>query len=183
MVLLAGQPIAEATTATYWDPQRNIATEVGQPLVTSEIAESLKYVGDTSTVDVDTLTLLLTQQPENNHPMKVQLDAQVSWEGGNRPEWPRLTDVKYALTDLDAVVKAETVCAMVKIQRGVVIEWIMALIHTTENHRIANFGDKLEEDIYGPSHRRKWSEVTKRYNKLRPTLKLILKMCNSNHGT
>ena len=31
MVLLAGQPIGEATIATYWDPQRNIAQIIKHP--------------------------------------------------------------------------------------------------------------------------------------------------------
>ena len=168
MVLLAGQPIAEATTATYWDPQRNIATIIKQRNIEKGVAKSLKCVGDTSTVDVDALTLLLTQKPRSHHPMQIQLNAQVPHSGDDRPEWPRLTDVNNALTEQDAVIKVETVCAMVKIQRGVITEFLMELIHCTENHRIDDLGDELDEEVYGKSRAGKWKEVSDRFSALRP---------------
>ena len=70
MVVLAGQPIAEATAAVYEDPQRNIARIAKQPQMNQAAAKSLTFVGDTSTCDVAAITLLVNQIPEENHVMK-----------------------------------------------------------------------------------------------------------------
>ena len=168
MVLVAGQPIAEAVTAMYEDSQRNIAQLVKTPLMTKEVSKSFKCVGDTSNVDVDALTLLLTQKPGRNHPMQLQLDAQIPHGKDDRPIWPSLTDSKVILSSADAVVKLDTACAAVRIKRAVLTEHLMTLIHCTAEHQIESLGDDLDEKIYGRSHPVRWSEVTKRFSTLRP---------------
>ena len=148
MVVLAGQPIAEATASVYEDPQRNIA-RVAKREVNKAVAKALEFVGNTSTCDVAAMTVLLNQNPEGNHVMKRLFDEYV---GDTTSSWPRPTDIKKALRGQGAAVPVKTVIGRAKVQRGVTTEFIMTLIHTAgAGHHIDELGDELKEAIYGKS--------------------------------
>jgi hypothetical protein len=163
MVVLAGQPIAEATASVYEDPQRNIAQIAKQPQINQSVAKSLVFVGDTSTCDVAALTLLLNQTPEKNHIMRTLFDEYV---GSDKSDWPRYTDIHKALKEEGAAVSAKSVIGRAKVQRGVCTEFLMALIHTTgKDYRINELGEELDEAIFGKSHSNRWKDVENMYRK------------------
>ena len=166
MVVLAGQPIAEATAAVYEDPQRNIARIAKQPHINQATAKSLTFVGDTSTCDVAAITFLMNQEPEENHVMKRLFNEYV---GDTTSNWPRLTDINKALRETGAAVSAKSVIGRAKVQRGVCTEFLMALIHTTgKDHRISELTEEVDEAIFGKSHDNRWKDVEKKYRKFNP---------------
>ena len=83
--------------------------------------------------------------------MNRQLELYLGNEETSEVIWPRVTDVKRALRCPDAVVNSNTVVGMVKVQRAVLTEQLMALIHTTPGHYIPELGHNLDEGIYGKS--------------------------------
>jgi hypothetical protein len=163
MIVPGGQPIGEATTSPYEDPQRNITQMT--TTVDSVTARVMVMVGQMTQCDVDGMSALLTQIPSKGHVMNQKLERYLRIQETSQVVWPRVTDVKRALRCPDAVVNSNTIVGMVKVQRAVLTEQLMALIHTTSDHHIPKWGQDLNEEIYGKS-KHQWAEVDRQYRKL-----------------